>query len=102
MRKDPDCAECGRTFHPSSRHLRCPACRAKAICICGRDKQKKSATCGACRTERGTANGNWRGGRTRHKRGYVMVYVPGHPRAVSGPYVFEHILVMEATLGRYM
>ncbi len=32
-----------------------------------------------------------------------MVGVPGHPRATpSGSYVFEHILVMEDMLGRYL
>lgn len=43
------------------------------------------------------------GGRTRHKAGYVLVWAPDHPRAASGSrYVFEHILVMEKMLGRYM
>ena len=46
-------------------------------------------------------NYNWRGGRTKHHAGYVMVRVPGHPRARTGDvYVFEHILVMEEILGR--
>jgi len=32
-----------------------------------------------------------------------MVRVPGHPRAATaGNYVFEHILVMEDMLGRYL
>ena len=31
-----------------------------------------------------------------------MVYAPGHPRARSNPYVFEHILVAEELLGRYL
>jgi hypothetical protein len=31
-----------------------------------------------------------------------MVLAPGHPRAGSGRYVFEHILVMEEILGRYL
>jgi hypothetical protein len=31
-----------------------------------------------------------------------MVYTPGHPRAKSNPYVFEHILVAEGLLGRYL
>jgi HNH endonuclease len=81
------CKECLRAFEPSSRHLRCPACRAKDFCQCGRSKQ---------------ANSNWKGGRTRHKAGYVMVRVPGHPRAGRGLYVFEHILVAEGLLGRYL
>jgi hypothetical protein len=48
-------------------------------------------------------NANWKGGRTKHKAGYVMVRVDGHPRATrSGGYVFEHILVMERALGRHL
>jgi hypothetical protein len=42
------------------------------------------------------------GGRSRHKAGYVMVRAPDHPRAISGPYVFEHILVAEELLGMYL
>ena len=97
------CAECGRLFQPSSGHLRCPACRSKDLCACGRTKQLKSDECSECRTEVGPANGNWRGGRTYHKKGYVMVLTPGHPRATtSSKYVFEHILVAEKLLGRYL
>ena len=31
-----------------------------------------------------------------------MVHIPGHPRANTNPYVFEHILVMEEMVGRYL
>ena len=55
-----------------------------------------------CRTVANEANGNWKGGRTVHKAGYVMVRVPDHPRARRSPYVFEHILVAEELLGRYL
>lgn len=48
------------------------------------------------------ANGNWKGGRIRHKKGYVMVRAPDHPRVSKSPYVFEHILVMERLLGRFL
>lgn len=48
-------------------------------------------------------NGNWRGGKTYHKSGYVMRRAPGHPRArAKSPYVFEHILAMEETMGRHL
>jgi len=50
----------------------------------------------------GAANGRWRGGRTRHKAGYLMVLARDHPRAGSNGYVFEHVLVMEAALGRFL
>lgn len=96
------CAECGRTFQPSSGHLRCPSCRSHNTCTCGARKQVHSATCYACRDDSGASNGHWQGGRTRHKRGYMMVLSPGHPRADKGRYVFEHVLVMEQMLGRYL
>ena len=31
-----------------------------------------------------------------------MVFAPDHPRADKGRYVFEHVLVMEEMLGRYL
>ena len=96
------CRESECVFRPSSRHLRYPSCRSRGVCECGRSKQVKSATCGVCRSVSTEANGNWKGGRTRHKAGYVMVRAPGHPRATSGPYVFEHILVAEDLLGRHL
>jgi hypothetical protein len=34
------------------------------------------------------------------RKGYVMVWAPSHPKAGTGYYVFEHILVMEQVLGR--
>lgn len=36
------------------------------------------------------------------KDGYVWIYKPEHPKAYSGKYVPQHILVMEEKLGRYL
>jgi hypothetical protein len=96
------CIECGRDYQPSSRHLRCPACRSRDFCQCGEAKQTKSLTCTRCRSVTGASNGRWKGGRTRHKAGYVMLWAPNHPRAGKGQYVFEHIIVMEQILGRHL
>jgi hypothetical protein len=82
------------------RHKRCPSCRSHNVCACGRRKHKDSTQCAECRSEVGPENSNWRGGRTYHKAGYVMVHTPGHPRARTASYVFEHILVAEEMLGR--
>lgn len=49
----------------------------------------------------GSGNPNWKGGRTKHGSGYVLVYLPDHPRASNG-YVFEHIIIMEKKVGRYI
>jgi len=49
-------------------------------------------------------NHAWKGGRTRHHAGYLMVQMLAHPRArkSGGYYIFEHVLVMEEMLGRYL
>jgi hypothetical protein len=42
------------------------------------------------------------GGRTTHSDGYALVLKPGHPRTGTRGYVYEHVLVMEAKIGRYL
>ena len=96
------CTACGRKYKPSSGHHECPACRSKDECCCGNAKQRKSRTCLLCRDNSGDRNPNWQGGKTMHKAGYRMVHVPGHPRATRTGYVFEHIVVMEHVVGRYL
>lgn len=54
---------------------------------------------------RGARNGRWKGGRFITSHGYVAVRVPAdHPHAWGAhpdvKYAYEHILVMEAHLGR--
>lgn len=45
---------------------------------------------------------HWKGGRrTASHRGYVRVYAPNHPNATKRT-VFEHTLVAEKKLGRYL
>jgi len=52
---------------------------------------------------KGWRSGNWKGGRYLGGRGYVLVYSPGHPHPTQkGSYVYEHRLVMEEHLERYL
>jgi len=44
----------------------------------------------------------WNGGKTKHGNGYIYIFNPKHPFAVNGIYVFEHRLVMEKHIGRYL
>lgn len=44
----------------------------------------------------------WKGGRIIEADGYVMIHKPDHPFANNKGYVFEHRLVMEAAIGRYL
>ena len=103
------CKACGQYFNPSSRHRKCPACRERTYkasfdkrCNCGKLIQQSSNKCIRCN------NDDKRGvyyGRSRYitKRGYVYVKQREHPRAnkVTG-FVFEHTLIMEKHLGRYL
>ena len=42
------------------------------------------------------------GGRFYNDHGYVLVLKPEHPRTVAHLYVYEHILVAEQKIGRYL
>lgn len=44
----------------------------------------------------------WKGGRVKTQRGYILVYKPDHPYGESGCYIREHRLIMEKILGRYL
>lgn len=66
----------------------------KSLCLqCGAIKRGKKYG--------GANHPTWRGGR-RMLRGYVYLWTSGHPYATSKGYVFEHRLVMEKALGRYL
>ncbi len=100
------CAVCGVPLWHASQKLHCSfKCRKKPRPPC--------RNCGApvklayqkyCGTEchhthrRGSNHPNWVG-RTTTNAGYILLSIPGHPRASSGR-IAEHIVVMEETLGR--
>jgi len=50
---------------------------------------------------KGKSNCNFK---TKNHRGYIMILCPNHPHpsAANGRYCFEHRLVMEKHLGRYL
>lgn len=45
---------------------------------------------------------NYKGGRSLSSHGFVRIVKKDHPRAMDGMYVYEHILVAERALGRYL
>lgn len=53
---------------------------------------------------RGSKNPAWKGGRVRLKNGYIVLNCPHHPYKMKGknPWVYEHRLVMEKYLGRFL
>lgn len=48
---------------------------------------------------KGAKSGNWNGGVKVTKAGYRMILQPNHPRADSGGYVMEHIVIWEQATG---
>lgn len=49
----------------------------------------------------GKNNYFWNGG-IKHNNGYLKIYIPTHPFADKAGYVYEHRLVLERKLGRYL
>lgn len=85
------CENCGKSFIPKYKPSPNRLTRGR---FCSKD-------CGG-RGQLGSKNANWHGGRHKSSKGYVLVYTPSHPNAQAEGYVFEHRLVMEARLGRYL
>lgn len=50
----------------------------------------------------GSKHWNWKGGKWKMKLGYIVSWTPDHPAANADGYVYEHRLVMEQHLGRYL
>ena len=48
----------------------------------------------------GNKHPNWKGGRSKHSDGYILLYKPNHPYKNYKNRVREHRLVMEKFLGR--
>jgi hypothetical protein len=49
---------------------------------------------------KGERNHFWKGGRTKHSCGYILIKMPNHHRATKQGYVREAVLVLEQKLGR--
>jgi len=91
----------------------CPRCQAQdRIMVSGvRASLRKKNLTGVCKkcirkvvhpnVNKGNSCYNWKGGRRQTNNGYTMVRAVTHPFAKNG-YVFEHRLVMEKRLGRYL
>lgn len=68
----------------------------------GKHRSPKTEFLKGYKQSKGKNNPNWRGGRTIDSNGYILIRKPSHPFANHHGYVFEHRLVMEKHLGRYL
>jgi hypothetical protein len=119
------CLECSKPFQTPAWRVRqgkgkycSPRCARIAIARHQIGGHIHSAADRAARRERITgeknpmfghfreANPNWKGGRTIDNRfGYILILTPSHPRAHKGDpggYIYEHVLVAEKKLGRFL
>src|SRR5690348_8471363 len=98
------CLRCSRSFTPSSRHKICPKCRKekdrRPCPRCGILKQRKSSLCFTC--YRQSKQYPYSDKKHLSKEGYIYIYYKAHPFADSDGRIFEHRLVMEKKLGRYL
>ena len=84
----------GQSQHWVARKLKAPVQSVHNVC-----KRHKIKT---APPPSGPDSSDWRGGQSI-RRGYMRVYCPYHPTAsYCKPYVWEHRLVMEKHLGRYL
>lgn len=50
----------------------------------------------------GAKHPNWKGGRSPHRDGYIYILKRNHPNADRWGRIFEHRLIMEKHLGRFL
>lgn len=53
-------------------------------------------------TYAGGRSHNWKGGKIIDSRGYSLIYKPTHPYGNHAGYVFEHRIIAEKALGRFL
>jgi len=51
---------------------------------------------------KGPKHWNWKGGKIKHKSGYILIRALDHPNATNRGYIMEHRLIMEKYLGRLL
>ncbi len=79
------CQECGKKSFANNNHI----------------KEGRGKFCSFKCTGQLENNSRWRGGRKKHE-GYVLIRKPDHPHKNSQGYVYEHRLVVEKQIGRYL
>ncbi|MCC5465530.1 HNH endonuclease [Pelosinus baikalensis] len=84
------CDGCGESFIASENQRLIPSEKK----YCNNECYHKHRT--------GEKNPNWNGGKVVDKNGYIYIHYPSHPNANCNGYVFEHRLIVEKHLGRYL
>ncbi len=84
----------------------CKNCgKKKRVPYCHRNSKFCSSLCGnryLAKTQRGSKHPMWNKGIKKDKYGYSYRHVKYHPNMNSQNYVFEHRIIMEDYLGRFL
>ena len=84
--------------------LICETCKDKFLVYPYRMKDKPRFCSHSCRNKAfvGSKAFHWKGGIKHHVEGYIEIYSPDHPNKTKCGYVFQHRLVIERSIGRYL
>lgn len=85
----------------SGSFLSCHRCGTMIYCYPSRLRRFCSRACRDA-TYVGSGNPKWRGGRSVDKSGYIYIFKPSHPFANKDGCVYEHRLVTEDRIGRFL
>jgi len=109
--KEKECLKCSkkfyRTFYPPRKYFPNGVLESYSTFInrkycslyCARHSDEMRER---FKSRKGSKAPNWKGGKLAEKRGYIFIWKPYHPLANKDGYIFEHRLVMEKKLGRFL
>lgn len=104
------CLDCGKPVYYRSQRCKSCACilwnrqRAKPAVLhlcsdCSTPITPRASYCRSCSSKHRPKKYSQKG-RVKTSHGYIVVYLPPHPRANTQGYVYEHILVWEEFHGK--
>lgn len=101
------CPKCGKNYTVRRNELENGRFKTCSIGCGSRGRKMKNETKLKIRNAQlGELGNNWGGGRRKTNFGYIQIYKPNHPsvlgRTHKGKYVFEHRIVMEEKLKRFL
>lgn len=86
--------KCSQIYHAGKNHHQFNKSRSKKTC------QKIANTLKGKMV--GSKAPGWKGGIQHHTSGYILIYSPKHPFCNKQKYVFEHRLIAEKHISRYL
>jgi hypothetical protein len=74
---------------------------------CGNKKDFYAIRCRSCTVwkkpllgKKGSSHPTWKGGQMIDRDGYIKTYAPDHPFPRKSGYVYEHVRIVEISIGR--